>query len=150
MARETDEQMRERWADAYRRCFACGTDNPIGLRLRFERHDGGARAIFAPRPEHQGWGGVLHGGLVFTLLDEALAYAALFELGPAVTADFHARLRNPGPIDETLIAFGRVKSARQRMVEATATVTTEAGLLVAEAEGKFMLIDEPPNLARQD
>ena len=54
-----------------RMCFACGIENPIGLKLKFYT-DGEDRCIahFHPRPAHQGYPGQVHGGLVSTLLDE--------------------------------------------------------------------------------
>ena len=90
-----DAALIQRSGDAYRRCFGCGSENPIGLRLRFEAVDGGVVARFRPRPEYQGWDGMLHGGILLTMLDETLAYAALFAAGPAVTAELRARLRKP-------------------------------------------------------
>ena len=125
---------------AYRRCFACGTDNPIGLHLRFRRHDGGARAEFRPRPEHQGWDGILHGGIVMTLLDETLAYAAMFAVGPAVTAEIHARMRKPAPIAQLYTLFGTVQRVRLGLVNVRATIVDAAGQLIAEADGKFMAV----------
>jgi hypothetical protein len=54
-----------------RMCFVCGIDNPIGLHLSFYTDDEGrCVARFRPRPEHQGYPGHLHGGLISTLLDE--------------------------------------------------------------------------------
>lgn len=126
--------------EAYRRCFGCGTENPIGLRLRFERIDGGARSEFRPRPEYQGWDGMLHGGILLTLLDETLAYATLFAAGPAVTAEIQARLRRPAPLDADYVLFGWVEKSRLRLVQAHATISDRSGLVVAEATGKFMLL----------
>ncbi len=50
--------------------FVCGVENPIGLKLKFYT-DGEGRCIarFRPKPEHQGYPGHLHGGLIGTLLD---------------------------------------------------------------------------------
>ena len=53
-----------------RMCFVCGIDNPIGLHLHFYTDDEGrCIARFQPRPEHQGYPGQLHGGIISTLLD---------------------------------------------------------------------------------
>ncbi len=137
-----DDDVRERTGAAYRRCFGCGTDNPIGLQLRFERADGGARATFRPRPEYQGWDNMLHGGIILTMLDETLAYAAIFEAGPAVTAEINARIRRPGPMDQAYSLFGQVTKRRLGLIATHATITDEAGNLIAEADGKFMLMRE--------
>jgi acyl-coenzyme A thioesterase PaaI-like protein len=54
-----------------RMCFVCGVDNPIGLHLSFYTDDEGQTvARFRPGPEHQGYPGHLHGGIISTLLDE--------------------------------------------------------------------------------
>jgi acyl-coenzyme A thioesterase PaaI-like protein len=54
-----------------RMCFVCGIDNPIGLHLKFYTDDEGrCVARFQPKPEHQGYPGQLHGGLISSLLDE--------------------------------------------------------------------------------
>ena len=53
-----------------RMCFVCGIDNPIGLHLHFYT-DGEGRCVarFRPKPEHQGYPGHPHGGIISTLLD---------------------------------------------------------------------------------
>ena len=58
--------------DLARFCYACGDLNPIGLRLRFHMEDDWAVAAFEARREHQGYPGFIHGGIVSTLLDEAM------------------------------------------------------------------------------
>jgi acyl-coenzyme A thioesterase PaaI-like protein len=53
-----------------RMCFVCGVDNPIGLHLAFYTDgEGQCIARFQPKPEHQGYPGHLHGGIISTLLD---------------------------------------------------------------------------------
>jgi acyl-coenzyme A thioesterase PaaI-like protein len=50
--------------------FACGVDNPIGLHLSsYTDDEGRCIARFRPKPEHQGYPGHLHGGIISTLLD---------------------------------------------------------------------------------
>ena len=53
--------------------FGCGDDNPIGLRLRFTPSGEGVKASFIPSAEHQGFQEVVHGGIISTVLDEAMA-----------------------------------------------------------------------------
>jgi acyl-coenzyme A thioesterase PaaI-like protein len=129
----------ERSGEAYRRCFGCGTENPIGLHLKFRRENG-ARAEFEPRPEYQGWDDTLHGGILLTMLDETLAYAALFEVGPAVTAEIAARIRRPAPLDRRYRLHGEVIKVRLGMIQARATIADDEGRVYAEASGKFMVM----------
>ena len=133
-----DTTLREQSGEAFRRCFGCGTENPIGLRLAFQRIDGGARAEFRPRPEYQGWDGMLHGGILLTMLDEALAYATIFAVGPTLTAEMTTRFRRPAPLDATYELLGRVVDQRHGLIRARATISDANGHVFAEAEGKFM------------
>lgn len=149
-ARETNkgvclvDQIDQRWVDfggeANRRCFGCGSDNPLGLGLKFRQVNDGARAEFQPRPEYQGWDNMLHGGILLTMLDETLAYAALFAVGPAVTAQITARFRRPAPMDRRYVLSGRVTRHRLGMIEAHATIADDDGRGYAEADAKFMAI----------
>src|SRR3989304_4676628 len=79
------------------RCFGCGKENPLGLKITFTL-DRGKKAIkgeFTPGPEHQGYQGITHGGIIATLLDEAMG-RLLFELGTyAVTAWMGVRFMAP-------------------------------------------------------
>src|SRR5579864_3726600 len=56
----------------YQRCFVCGQRNPFGLHLVFRVEGDSVVADFQPREEHQGFPGVIHGGIVAAVLDEAL------------------------------------------------------------------------------
>ena len=57
-----------------RSCFVCGLNNPLGLKLDFETDGRIVRAHFAPRPEHVGFRETVHGGLIATVLDEAMVW----------------------------------------------------------------------------
>jgi len=83
---------------------------------------------------------MLHGGIILTMLDETLAYAALFEVGPAVTAEIQARLRRPGPMDQEYTLHGVVTKVRLGLILAHATIADGEGNLIAEADGKFMVL----------
>ncbi len=124
-------------------CFACGAKNPIGLHLQFSYGEGTAEATFTAAREFQGYPGIMHGGLVATLLDEAMAHAAIAAHGTAVTGDLHVRLRGSGvPLGRPLRLAGRVIGRRGRLVLVEATLHDEGGTLLAQAEGKFMLVPE--------
>ena len=61
-------------------CFVCGVNNPIGLHLDFWMDGEQVWTDFTPGREHQGYPGVMHGGLVATLLDESWAGQPLKQL----------------------------------------------------------------------
>jgi hypothetical protein len=61
-------------------CFACGKDNPVGLKLKIVKDGDEARGEFTVSEFYQGWRGYVHGGIIFTILDEAMAYAFFPEI----------------------------------------------------------------------
>jgi acyl-coenzyme A thioesterase PaaI-like protein len=109
-------------------CFGCGDDNPIGLHLRFESDADGVRASFVPGPDHQGFGGIVHGGIISTILDEAMAWATAHAGYWAMTGDMRVRFRRPLEIGESTVVAARVSGARGRLV-------TTIGELVLESDG---------------
>ena len=121
-------------------CFGCGRLNPHGLRLRFAPppNGDGVEAEFTPRPEDEGYGGMVHGGIVTTLLDEAMAWAISARGIWAVTAKIEVRFRRPVAIGAPLRALGWLATDRGRLLEAVAELRAEAdGELLAEATATF-------------
>lgn len=122
-------------------CFACGPDNPIGLRLRYEVLDGGTRvrAECLPDPAFQGWDSVLHGGILAAMLDETISKVGVALLGGMMlTARLEVRYRKPVPIGRKVVLEGRLLRRRGDLIEARAEARLDDGTLVAEATGKCM------------
>ena len=117
-------------------CFACGLANPVGLGLRFVEDGDAVSAVFTPLPWHEGYEGVVHGGLVATLLDEAMAHALLARGIHGVTARLTVRYIAPLPIGAAAVVRGRIQADRRRLVEAIAQVEA-GGKPIASAEGLF-------------
>ena len=120
------------------RCFACGPENEIGLRLHFEKSGEGVCARTTLRPEFQGWQGIAHGGVALALLDEAMAHAAGAAGYRGVTASMNARFRKPVPLGEELEIQGHVRWMRRNVLELQASVADRAGTVLVEAEGRFV------------
>lgn len=118
-------------------CFGCGPENPHGLKLLFRQEEGRAVARFRPGEVHQSWAGTLHGGLLATLLDEALSWALLLHDIWVQTAKLTVRYRRPAPVDRMLVVTGELVRDRGRSVVAQGRVTDEAGTVYAEAQGLF-------------
>jgi uncharacterized protein (TIGR00369 family) len=114
----------------------CGTKNPDGLRLAF-RPDGrgGVEADFTAEPRFQGFAGMLHGGILAMLLDEAMVNLAWVRGLGAVSAELRVRLKRPVPIGERVRVEGRIVSENRRIVRAAARALLADGTLAAEAEG---------------
>lgn len=121
-----------------RRCFACGPDNEHGLRMAFEYGDGTARCVVTPRREFGGWSDIMHGGIVVTLLDEAMAHAAIGAGVRAVTARIEVRFRHPVPTGKPLVVEGKVTGRRGRVMEIEGSLSAEDGTRYAESHARFL------------
>jgi len=121
-------------------CFACGQQNPIGLRLEFHFQGDDYVTSFQVRPEHQGWAGLVHGGLLATALDEAMARLLWEKELNAITARLEVRYHRPVSIGETLQIRGRIARLRPPLVETTAAATGADGATVAEAKAISMAV----------
>ena len=120
------------------RCFACGPDNPIGLHLHFAPEADGVVCRAALPAEMQGWKGIAHGGIAMALIDEAMAHAAGYAGHRGVTASVNIRFRKPVPLERELLITGRVASQRRNVVFTEAQVRDADGVLLVEADGKFV------------
>jgi uncharacterized protein (TIGR00369 family) len=127
-----------RYAFADHHCFACGRDNPIGMRLRIELGDGTARAEWVAGEDFVGWSDKLHGGIIATLLDEVMAWAPSSFDSWAVTAEMTVRYRSPAAPGERLEAEGRVVERRRRIYDVRGEVRGADGRLVAEGSGRYL------------
>lgn len=129
-------------------CFVCGLENPVGLRLRIYRTALGEIETRFTAPEHfQGYPGVLHGGIVASLLDEISGRAQMGDdpLAPRfmLTAKLEVKYRQNVPVGVPLRIVGRALKSKDRTAEAWAGIYHgETGGLLAEA--RTVLISVPP------
>jgi len=118
-------------------CFACSPNNPIGLQLLFEHDEDVCRTTFVAGPEHQGWNGMMHGGLLVTILDEVMAQWLCSRGKPAVTAEMTARFVNQVPIGARLTIESRLVADKRRLYFMEAKATLPDGSVAARASAKF-------------
>jgi len=127
--------------EGYSLCFACGQDNPIGLKLSFQWDGKKARAEFTPAKFYQGWSGLVHGGIIICILDEAMSYAALFEGMNCVTAKMQVKLRRLASIDEPLIITSSTIKKTRKLAETRAAISLKYGTLIAESTATQFVIN---------
>ncbi len=122
------------------RCFACGPYSAHGLKMRFDvRTDDSVESRVVLEEAFQGWRGVAHGGIVATLLDEAMAHAAAARDYLGVTAELRLRFRAPVPLAQPLVVRGKVEWQRRQVLGVSASVANEDGAVLANAEGRFVV-----------
>jgi acyl-coenzyme A thioesterase PaaI-like protein len=130
-----------------RHCFVCGLENPVGLHLHIYEVEPGVIETTYTAPEHfQGYPGVLHGGIVATLLDEIAGRVHMGSdpLRPRFmfTAKMEVKYRKNVPIGRLLRIVGKAGKSRGRMAEGWAGIyDDETGELLAE--GSATLINVP-------
>jgi len=120
-------------------CFACGKLNPRGLKLDIEVDPEGARFEYTIPPELQGWQGMTHGGILSTMLDEVMVWAAAGREIETVTAEMTIRFRNPLPTNHKVKVEGRVTQTRRRVILAEARAFDEERVY-AEATAKLFRV----------
>jgi acyl-coenzyme A thioesterase PaaI-like protein len=124
------------------RCFGCGRDNPIGLKMRIQRRgDEWVSQVTVPE-QFQGWAGVAHGGFLCTVMDEVMAWAVRGTGYRGVTARISARFCTPVPVGASITVRGRLAQRRGKVISARARVELDDGAVAAEAEGSFVIIGE--------
>jgi uncharacterized protein (TIGR00369 family) len=130
---------------ALNHCFGCGLDNPTGLRLRF--YVNGDQNIvcrvrlagrFAGPPGHA------HGGIIATLLDEAMSKVNRARGVVAMTRALDVQYLKPVPLGEPLVLTARHVSAAGRRHHVAAVLSDAAGQPLATGTGVFVTV--PPEL----
>ena len=120
-------------------CIGCGPRAPLGLHMHFEavEHDAVESRVTLDRT-FQGWRGVVHGGIVALLLDEAMAYAAAARGIVGVTGDLKLRFRKAVPVGVPLRVRAKVTWQRREVLGIEASVCDDAGTLLAAGQGSFV------------
>jgi uncharacterized protein (TIGR00369 family) len=122
-------------------CFVCGEQNPYGFHLTFSLHEGSAVTEFIPQKIHQGYKDIVHGGIISTLLDEAMVKAALLRGIPAITAEITVRFRNPLIVGERVIIEASIIRMNKKIIETSARMRKTDNTLVAEGHAKLLRQD---------
>lgn len=126
-------------------CFGCGRLNPYGLRLAFYQATGdeGVWAPFTPAPEHEGFAGVTHGGIISAVLDEAMGWVVFARGIWAVTGKLAVSFRRPVETGVATRASAWVVSDRGRALQAAAELRrAEDAVLLAEGMATFIRVPE--------
>ena len=128
--------------DEANKCFVCGPGNSSGLNIRFRLEDDVCRAEYAPIAQYVGYDGVVHGGILFALLDDVMANWLYLRGEVCFTAKAEIRYRRPVLVGENLSLEGRLLERRGRRVvlEGRGLRFQDRQLLI-EATGTFMVQD---------
>jgi uncharacterized protein (TIGR00369 family) len=138
---EFSEQLTPIAHSAQNRCFGCGQDNADGLRLEFLRAEDGSVVSFPTVPERfEGPATYVHGGIIATLLDEAMSKSVRVLGVTAVTRHMEIEYLRPVLSGEPVRLEGRLVRSEGRKHWTEAKILSARGHVLAEAKGLFIEI----------
>lgn len=121
-------------------CHVCGQHNAQGFHLRSRLESGRVMAEYTTRATDVGYKHLVHGGIIMTLLDELMTWAAILETGKVcVAAEMTSRLREPVAVGHRLRIEAWVsKNARRIILTEARAVDAGTGTVLNEATGKYI------------
>lgn len=124
------------------RCYGCGKDNPIGLHLRNNYVGEKSHIEFVVKRDYCGHPGLLHGGVIGILFDEAMFHAT-DRLGiDIVTLTITIDYKNPALEGHQLICEAWIEKHDGRKIDVVAVINDgETGKVIAESKGKYLEVD---------
>ena len=124
------------------KCFGCGGANDAGMKLTFEQDNVHRRIVgrFVLGETYQGAGGMAHGGIIATLLDEAMGKACRFRDVRAVTAELSIEYLKPVKVDQEIVVEGYETDQKGRNLFLAGEIRNASGELLARGRGRFVVI----------
>ena len=130
-------------------CFVCGEDNPIGLKLKFVQDGEQVKTTFVPTKNFEGYPGILHGGIISTILDELMSQCVQCLGLAGLTARLEIRYRHSVPIGKPVEFSAKILKRKGPLVDLEAKAVLADGEVAAEASGRFM-ISKQSNQQKED
>ena len=123
-------------------CYGCGADNPQGMRLKFTIEAEGpvVRGTFSMAHRYQGPHGGVHGGIIATLVDEAMGKLSRLDGVVALTAELTVEYLKPVPLGRKIIIEARPAEHRGRSYWRECTIRDAQGKLLVRSRGRFVKI----------
>ena len=126
----------------YPNCFGCGESNPIGLRLKYRREGDRLRTEFMPGDVHQGWPGIVHGGIIATLLYEVMENFPYYQGIKAMMRGMETRFRRPANTGEIIVATSWLSETEGREISVLGALNGQDGRVIAEGKAGLMALRE--------
>lgn len=134
-----------KYLPAFSGCMVCGQKNvnPNSLSLRFRVTKQGVQVPFTPQKIHQGYDGIVHGGIIAALLDETIGWAvAVARNKYFMTGELTIRFLKPLSVGQEITVSGRAVEHKNRYSVAEGEIVDANGTVFAKASGKFFLMTD--------
>lgn len=133
-------------------CFACGKDNDQGMQLQFYLDEEARHTIceFNLSRRYEGPPGHAHGGIIATILDEAMGKVNKLHKVVALTKSMEIEYVRPVPLGQKLIVTGREQEHVGRRHINVAEISNEKGEVLARSTGTFVAVDMNRMFARME
>jgi uncharacterized protein (TIGR00369 family) len=130
--------------NAENKCFGCGGAADGGMLLTFEQDNLARRIVgkFVLGARYQGGGGMLHGGIIAMILDEAMGKVCRFREAKAVTADMTIDYVRPIRVEQEIFVEAFETAARGRNLFHMCEIKDAAGQILARGRGRFVILSE--------
>jgi uncharacterized protein (TIGR00369 family) len=124
------------------KCFGCGGANDGGMKLTFTQDNVNRRIVgkFILGPRYQGGGGMGHGGIIATLLDEAMGKVCRFREARAVTAEMNIQYLKPVHVDDEIIVEAFETGVKGRNIFQSGEIRNAAGDVLARGTARFVVL----------
>ena len=120
-------------------CFVCSKTNPKGLHITFERIENMTFAKFVLEKEYEGYPGIVHGGILAAILDDAMGNIKYLEEYIAYTVEMSTRYINPSFTGEELQVRAWLESAQHKIVKAIEDIRDKKGVIKVRAKAKYYI-----------
>jgi uncharacterized protein (TIGR00369 family) len=133
--KKTDQQPK---SSSY--CFACGKDNPFGLRLEISGDADEVHTTFTVKQRYEGFRDITHGGIIATILDEMIAWACQKRKLDILTAELVVRYKKKLPVGETIQAMGKIIQEHGRLIIGESLIKDSKGRIIATGHAKMLKV----------
>lgn len=122
-------------------CFGCGQDNENGIRMQIYIEEGKSKVDLITDYRFRGYEKIMHGGVIFSILDEVMAWAPTYhKKRMCVAAEVTIRYLLPLPTGIPVTVEGAFVSDRKRIWDTTGKIYGGDGTLYARAKGRYIPI----------
>jgi uncharacterized protein (TIGR00369 family) len=133
-------------------CFGCGQDNSQGMRLKFsvDPAESVVRGAFRLAGRYQGPSASAHGGIIATVMDDAMGKLNRVEGIRAVTAELNVEYLRPVPLGRKIVVQARRAEQRGRNYFRECTIHDSDGNLLARGRTRYVKIGEREKAVTSD